>query len=201
MIAYAHVLILIIMGASPAQPTGPYQSALVAALNHFAREGDLEYLRAIVEKHPDLVDASETPRPQRKPLSTDGYSPLHWAARMGHTEVVDYLAKRGANINVRDDDGWTPLHLAAQHGHLDVVKLLVARGADVGAKTEPQPETSDPLPGSPPRESGKPEPTARTYPATPARTALDWAVVTKQTDVAKYLRSLKPEAPASNHKP
>lgn len=198
MVAFTYVISLIIVGAGPAEPTDPYQSAVVAALNHFAREGDLEYVRAIVKKHPDLVDASETPRPERKPLSTDGYSPLHWAARMGHIEVVDYLAKRGANINVRDNDGWTPLHLAAQHGHLDVVKLLVARGADVCAKTDPQPETSDPVPGSPPREPGKPEPPPRKYPAIPARTALDWAVAAKQTDVVNYLRSLKPETPASN---
>jgi ankyrin repeat protein len=53
-------------------------------------------------------------------------SPLHMAARKGHSEIVQNLLKAGANIAARSIwMGNTPLQLAAENGHLDTVKLLI----------------------------------------------------------------------------
>lgn len=74
------------------------------------------------------------------------------ARATGHTEIVAYLLKRGANPNiVKDDyvlvkdsyvpvpneqDNRTPLHWAAGYGYKDIAALLIQRGADVNAKWE-----------------------------------------------------------------
>ena len=63
-----------------------------------------------------------------------GSTPLHAAAREGHTEAVRLLLEAGADVNAENEDGETPLHWAAWEGHTDVVRLLLAAGADVNAK-------------------------------------------------------------------
>lgn len=57
------------------------------------------------------------------------------AAREGNPDrdVVSYLVKRGANLEVRDASGDTPLLLAVRGGHLRTARHLVDRGADVNA--------------------------------------------------------------------
>jgi ankyrin repeat protein len=183
--------LLLLVAAAPSRAADTYESALIAAVHHFAREGSLDHLRAILDRHPNLVDALEPIPPVHKPFGTEGYTPLAWAARSGNTPVAAYLIGRGAKVNAADGLGWTPLHLGALAGHLDVVKLLVENGADTGAKTAAIPESSGVLPGSPPSVPGSPAEPPKTYPAIPARTPLEWAVEKKQAEVVAYLRSLK----------
>ena len=68
------------------------------------------------------------------------WTPLHVVAQMGHTDIVQLLIDKGADIHTRcrrfDDEGFTPLHLAAWMGRDDTVKALVARGADADLKTK-----------------------------------------------------------------
>ena len=188
--AYTQIVALLIAASLPSQPADSYDAALTAAVHHFAREGDLEFVRAILEKHPSLVDAPEPLPPGRKPVSTDRFSALHWAARFGHTAIADYLIRRGANVNADAGGGWTPLHLAAQRGHLETVKQLVAHGANVRARTSAIPESTGTQPGAPPRDPTAPAERPKIYPAIPARTATDWAIVENHADVVKYLESL-----------
>lgn len=44
-------------------------------------------------------------------------TPLHWAAVLGHTHMVNMLLDKNANYSCSDSNGATPLHYAAQNNH------------------------------------------------------------------------------------
>uniref|UniRef100_A0A673WG36 Ankyrin repeat domain 52a n=1 Tax=Salmo trutta TaxID=8032 RepID=A0A673WG36_SALTR len=56
--------------------------------------------------------------------------PIHWAAYLGHLEVVKLLVSRSADKGCQDKQGYTPLHAAAASGHIDIVKYLLRLGLD-----------------------------------------------------------------------
>lgn len=56
-------------------------------------------------------------------------SPLRLAASRGHTECVEELLSRGAEVNA-DPGGSTALHDACVGGHTVCVQLLLSYGAD-----------------------------------------------------------------------
>ena len=58
-----------------------------------------------------------------------------WAAAFGDADAVDFLLKRGDDVNAKDQDGWTALHHAALGGqHAGVISLLINAGANVNEK-------------------------------------------------------------------
>lgn len=59
-----------------------------------------------------------------------GRTPLHHAAEMGNSSMVQFLISHGADINATTYSGNTPLHSAAGRGHEHVVSALVTAGAD-----------------------------------------------------------------------
>ncbi|XP_023311139.1 serine/threonine-protein phosphatase 6 regulatory ankyrin repeat subunit A-like [Anoplophora glabripennis] len=61
----------------------------------------------------------------------NGHTPLHLAILKGNLEVVNFLVKHKADVNVTDNSGRTSLQLAAKNGNLDIVKLLIDHGVDV----------------------------------------------------------------------
>ena len=78
------------------------------------------------------------------PAVIDGFgrTALHYAARLGHDDVMRILIETGAPLDAADADGYTPLLRAIQGGdaNLDAVRLLLdaganrdARAGDVGA--------------------------------------------------------------------
>merc|ERR1712096_564962 len=50
-------------------------------------------------------------------------------------EVVDFLAKHGADVNKADKHGRPPLCIAAQYDRMEVVKVLAEHGADLNKAT------------------------------------------------------------------
>ena len=58
------------------------------------------------------------------PPNEDGFTPIYWAAKRGHTEIVKILVPLTDTPNAPNNNGETPIYLAAQYGHTDIVKIL-----------------------------------------------------------------------------
>jgi ankyrin repeat protein len=67
-----------------------------------------------------------------------GRTALSVAAKFGHTDIVEALLAKGADINMKDrhSHNRTALILAVDNGHIDTVEVLLAKGADLKAKDE-----------------------------------------------------------------
>jgi hypothetical protein len=73
-----------------------------------------------------------------------GYCLLHYAASYGHCEIVKYLLKHGADVNLLESESWSALHFGAIANHLKVVKVLLDAGANVDCPND-NGETADEL--------------------------------------------------------
>lgn len=62
-------------------------------------------------------------------------TPLHYAAELGKTDVLELLLKSGCRVNSADSENITPLHLAAARGYTDVINKLLQAGSQVNRKT------------------------------------------------------------------
>jgi uncharacterized protein len=81
----------------------------------------------------ELIDAE--PELARN-WSTDGFTPLHYAAFFGQEDAARILLERGAEVEVvarNEGIRVTPLHSAAAGSHSGIVKLLLEAGADPNA--------------------------------------------------------------------
>ena len=58
-----------------------------------------------------------------------GYTPLFWAILYGETDVVKFLAEKGADINAKAENGKTPFSIASEAGDGDIVEILKNHGA------------------------------------------------------------------------
>jgi len=66
--------------------------------------------------------------------SSNGWTPLSWAAYNGQEAVVKLLLEKGAELESRSSIGRTPLSWAASYGGEAVVKLLLEKGAELESK-------------------------------------------------------------------
>ncbi|KAM4676042.1 ankyrin repeat, SAM and basic leucine zipper domain-containing protein 1 [Discoglossus pictus] len=65
-----------------------------------------------------------------------GITPIMFAAREGHTQVVVILVANGANINAQDELGYTGLTWAAHEGRKNTVLKMLELGADKSLSTK-----------------------------------------------------------------
>ncbi len=65
--------------------------------------------------------------------SADGFTPLHYGAFFGRSEVVERLLQTGVDVNseATNGSGLKPLNSAVAGGHLQVVHRLLDHGADI----------------------------------------------------------------------
>ena len=87
--------------------------------------GDEETAMRLLDADPTLLNARD---------NALGDSPLGWATRLGHTELVETLLKRGADPNVQNFDGDTPLMIAVYEGYLEIARTILEHGAKIDTK-------------------------------------------------------------------
>jgi len=93
-------------------------------IHEFAQKGDLEGVKALIDKDPELANAKDK----------DGRTPLHWACRGVHLEVVKFLVETGADVNAEDNNKIVPLHSLATRNNAAAIAILLDNGADIDFK-------------------------------------------------------------------
>jgi ankyrin repeat protein len=83
------------------------------------RKDDVQAVKALVEKTPDLVNARDN----------NGDTPLHYAAYGGDAALINFLIHKGAKLEAQDARHQTPLHLAATYDRAAAVAALLRKGA------------------------------------------------------------------------
>ena len=98
--------------------------ACLSGLHEAAREGDVERLRQLHKASVDLAARD----------AESGSTALHFAARNGHSQIVEALLGWETEIDAKNNLGNTPLHLSASYGRRECARLLVGAGADLEAR-------------------------------------------------------------------
>ena len=93
------------------------------------REGDLPAIRRILDRYPELVNASTDLQQRLRPSDTFAMRMTHLAIAENQTDVLRLLIERGADVNARNTDGRLPLHDCFELGRDHLVTILLSAGA------------------------------------------------------------------------
>ncbi len=86
---------------------------------------------AAAERHPDVVSALIEAHADLKAVTRQGFTAMHFAARVGDLETVKLLLAAGVDVNLlTDPGGYTPLLVAAMRAQVDLAVYLLEHGAD-----------------------------------------------------------------------
>ena len=58
-------------------------------------------------------------------------TPLYYGCYKSYKEIIEYLVKNGANVNVSDNYRINSTSLCVQRGHIEIIEYLVEHGANV----------------------------------------------------------------------
>ncbi|WP_257264855.1 ankyrin repeat domain-containing protein [Endozoicomonas sp. ONNA2] len=94
---------------------------LIAPLTGAAAAGHREIVQILLEHHADIQAGS----------TTGVNSPLYWAIKGGHQDLVAFLEKNGARLQIGCPGRDAPIHHAARMGFSRVVEYLLNRGEDI----------------------------------------------------------------------
>ncbi len=99
--------------------------AFAADIHEAVKTGDLQKVQELIKNDPDLVNLKDI----------SGRTPLHWAARNDHLNIVKFLVNNGADVNAEDNQGISPLFYSVWlGGNYEIAECLVNIGADVNFK-------------------------------------------------------------------
>lgn len=117
------ILISLLLVLSPLQPLLKSEQQ-EKTLIEYIQNDEIEKVKALIEKGADVNQTDET-----------GVTPAMWAAYKGNVEILDLLAKKGADmnhvgvLNIGENYSGTyytyAVNAAAGEGHLDAVRYLV----------------------------------------------------------------------------
>lgn len=109
------------------------------ALQEAAAKGDLQEVRKILEKYPELLNSYDKQYER---------TAMHWAALNGHKPVVEFLFSKGADFDRKDRENHSPLYLASINKHFEIVSFLKRLGAtDDGVKLSVVPPSAQKVQG------------------------------------------------------
>ena len=94
----------------------PSNARLVTNPNSYR---DLEMVRVLISLGADV-----------NAVNSSGYSPLHRAAVLGTTAIVEELLKAGADVNLKTDDGETALVYAEKRNRTSNAALILEYGGE-----------------------------------------------------------------------
>ncbi len=106
---------LLVKGADPNATDGNGMSPLLAA----AANGSAHLAKLLINAGA-VIDAPE---------GAGGATALMAAAENGHTQTVEFLLDKGADVSARNREGASAIELAERHGHAEIVRLLEKAGA------------------------------------------------------------------------
>ena len=66
----------------------------------------------------------------------DGYTPLHEAARMGHTDLVQVLLDAGTDVYLQDKNYATALDIALEKDYIEIAKILSNAGGYINKRID-----------------------------------------------------------------
>jgi len=121
--ANGHVEATTILLKEGADPLAKDKDGLNALMNA-AENGTLAVLEALISHAPD--DSTYVDGP-----SDAGFTALIVSAAHGHTEVVEFLISKGADVDFMHQEAVTALMYAAAGGHVATAKSLIDAGAVV----------------------------------------------------------------------
>ena len=84
----------------------------------FAAHGKLNLCQNIVRQSKNKICPAN-------PTYGIGWTPLHEAARRGHTDICRLIMEEVENKNPESGNGVTPIHLACKGGHLETCRLIM----------------------------------------------------------------------------
>jgi len=161
----AVLFICLCFSSSSVQPK-TFKGKLCSSISDFeihkaVEECDLEEVKALLEKNPELIHAvgendrnllicaviggqkdmvefllSRGAAPDPEYVSGSGGTLLHLAASKGLMELSSLLIESGFDVDAKDRYGLTSLHLAALSNQKEVANLLISKGADLNAQSD-----------------------------------------------------------------
>ncbi|MBD0391596.1 ankyrin repeat domain-containing protein [Wolbachia endosymbiont of Pentalonia nigronervosa] len=94
-------------------------------LHHAAENNQVDVMRGLLKKEEGKEDVDVN-----AVEDINKETALHFAARCGHKEAVEFLLTAGANVNAKNKDNETPLYYASKHYYVEVANILLEKGAD-----------------------------------------------------------------------